>query len=148
MKKSKKIIFFLSGLCLITLVVVFLFLLVPKTYKYNYTNSTTIAFIYVFPKSILKIEIDPACEYEVQEATPSPGFGVAYKFCHKRKWSKLLIESTSVSDGQKTYILKYAEPGEKGDSYREKIVQTEENIFYNTKTYVRTSPLVFFLFFK
>lgn len=145
--KNKNIIFLMAGLFSMVLIVGLLLIFVmPKSYEYHYSNSTTIAFIHIFHKSIIKISIDPACEHEIQEGTPSPGFAVSYHYCDKRWLAKMLIESTIIDGDQKIHTLKYDEPGEKGDSYRDILVQTEESLIYNTQTYTRTSPLSIFRF--
>ncbi len=120
--------------------IVFVWLLMPRaSYVHTQDASSAITYVHVYPQSVTKVTIDPGCRREVTEAEPSPGFGSAYKYCEKRSYSIMEIESRQADSDQEILTLKYAEAGEKGDSYRETLTLNDGEALYNGAVYTATS---------
>jgi hypothetical protein len=94
----------------------------PKTFVYQYPNSSEIEYLNVFSSSVWLFRVDPECQKEITTGEPSPGFAVSYHFCNKRWWQKQIVESKIVNEDQTVYILKLEHSGEKGEDYRTKLV--------------------------
>lgn len=132
MKFTLNKLFIVIGICWLVVGSMIIFFW-PKTFVYQYPNSSQIEYLNIFSSTVWLFRIDPDCQKEITTGEPSPGFAISYHFCDKRWWQKQIVESKTVSDDQIVYVLKLEHPGEKGDNYRKKLVVENNQVFWDNQ---------------
>ncbi len=136
--RKKSVLIGISAIVVIA-ATVWIYSKIPTTYVTYDADSRDIGYINITDSSVWTLAINPTCRKSIEKVDPSPGFGAAHATCHKRIARVMTVDSVRLENDQRVYVLRPAESGEKGASYRVVVTTSDEQAVWDGKvTYERS----------